>query len=115
MTTTREIQIAELIAWGQTEKDIARSLYLSTDTVKTHKKNLMRKIGAHNIADVTRWFITTTISIKLTKSEFARQTISIFLLLLTLGDIAGHQEMYRVFRARRGNRTELRVRARKFE
>lgn len=115
MITTRETQIAELITWGQTEKDMARNLFLSVDTIKTHKKNLMRKIGANNIADVTRWFIVKTTSIQLCKSEFVRQTISIFLLLLTLGDIAGHQEMYRVFRARRGNRTELRVRARKFE
>lgn len=111
MTTTRELQIAELIAWGQTEKDIARNLYLSTDTVKTHKKNLMRKIGAHNIADVTRWFITKTENIRLTKSEFARQTISVFLLLLTLGDIAGHQEVYRVFRTK--TRTETRARTRR--
>lgn len=113
MTTVRELQIAELIAWGQTEKDIARNLYLSTDTVKTHKKNLMRKIGAHNIADVTRWFITKTENIRLTKSEFARQTISVFLLLLTLGDIAGHQEVYRVFRTK--TRTETRARRRKDE
>lgn len=105
MITAREQQVAELISWGQTEKDIARNLYLSVDTVKTHKKNLMRKIQARNIADVTRWFFSTVTKVSLTKSQFVRQTISIFLLSLALFDISGHRDIYRVFPARRVERT----------
>lgn len=113
MITTREYQVAELITWGQSEKDIARRLYLSCDTVKTHKKNLMRKIEAHNIADVTRWFITKTARITLTKSQFARQVISIFLLSLTLFDLTGESEFCRLNRNAR--RTECRVKTRRNE
>lgn len=112
MITTREIQVAELICWGQSEKDIARKLYLSADTVKTHKKNLMRKIGAHNIADVTRWFIATTHRVVIKKSHFARQVIAVFFLMLSLSDIAGGVDMLRTYRCRR---VECRIKIRRNE
>lgn len=112
MITAREIQVAELICWGQSEKDIARKLYLSADTVKTHKKNLMRKIGAHNIADVTRWFIATTHKVVIKKSRFARQVISVFFLMLSLSDIAGGVDMLRTYRCLR---IEYRVKTRRHE
>jgi DNA-binding CsgD family transcriptional regulator len=110
MITTREFQIAELTAWGQSEKDIARKLYLSADTVKTHKKNLMRKIQAHNIADVTRWFFSKTTNIKFVKSQFAKQVISIIFLSLTFFDITEHRDIYRVYRCRRVETRVSRVR-----
>ena len=55
--TRRELEIAHRISLGDSEKDMSNRLFISTDTVKTHKKNLFRKIGARNIADVTRWYI----------------------------------------------------------
>lgn len=43
MFTRRESQILELIAKGYTSKEIAESLFISVDTVKTHRKNMIRK------------------------------------------------------------------------
>jgi two-component system nitrate/nitrite response regulator NarL len=41
----RERQIILLIAEGKSDKDIADSLYLSYHTVRTHRKNISRKVG----------------------------------------------------------------------
>ena len=43
--TYRELEIAQLIANGMTTKDIAGKLFLSADTIKTHRKNIIKKLG----------------------------------------------------------------------
>jgi DNA-binding NarL/FixJ family response regulator len=40
----REIEIIQMTAKGLPAKEIARQLYLSTHTVYTHKKNIMKKL-----------------------------------------------------------------------
>jgi DNA-binding NarL/FixJ family response regulator len=42
--TDRECQILELLAQGQANKEIARTLELSPNTVKTHIANLFQKL-----------------------------------------------------------------------
>jgi len=44
----REHEILTLLANGYTAKEIANSLFLSTHTVHTHRKNLIMKYGARN-------------------------------------------------------------------
>lgn len=51
----RERQIAQFVADGMTNRAIAEVLNCSEHTVKCHKANLMRKIGAHNSAEVVAW------------------------------------------------------------
>jgi two-component system response regulator NreC len=53
--TTREREVLTLIARGESNKKIARSLNRSVKTVEKHRANLMRKLGLHNVADVTRF------------------------------------------------------------
>ena len=55
--TKQEYKIAEAIALGFSEKEIASKFFISVKTVHTHTANLRRKINAKNIADVTRNFI----------------------------------------------------------
>ncbi|MGD2133036.1 MAG: response regulator transcription factor [Maricaulaceae bacterium] len=43
--TPREISVLELIAAGQSNKEIARTLGVSPNTVKTHAANLYEKLG----------------------------------------------------------------------
>ena len=52
--TLRENQIITLLAYEHSTKEIAQKLFLSYDTVKTHRKNIMRKLGTKNIAGVVR-------------------------------------------------------------
>lgn len=55
--TTRELQVADLIHQGYIEKEIADRLFLSPGTVHSYKKRLFQKLGARNIADITRIYI----------------------------------------------------------
>jgi len=43
--SSRETEIIQLIAAGMTNKKIAEKLFLSVHTVKTHRKNIIKKIG----------------------------------------------------------------------
>ena len=44
----RELEVLAFIAAGKTNVEIARELFVSTSTVKTHVNNLYRKLGAHS-------------------------------------------------------------------
>lgn len=45
LLSSRETEIIHLIARGLTNKDIADKLYLSVHTIKTHRKNIIKKLG----------------------------------------------------------------------
>ncbi len=55
--TTREKEVALLTSKGMSIKEIAREFNCTENTVKTHKKSLMKKIQARNSAEVTSWTI----------------------------------------------------------
>ena len=48
--TKREIEIIRLIDKGLINKEIAKKLFISEQTVTTHRKSIMRKTGAHNVS-----------------------------------------------------------------
>lgn len=53
--TTREKEIIKLIASGFEEKQMADKLSISLQTVKSHKKNLIRKTGMKNSAELAKF------------------------------------------------------------
>jgi len=55
--TTRQREILQLIAEGKTTKDIAVELDLSVKTVETHRKDLMDRLGIHDVAGLVRFAI----------------------------------------------------------
>ncbi len=50
----REREILELIAFEHTTAEIASLLYLSTETIKSHRRNLLHKLGVRNVAGMIR-------------------------------------------------------------
>jgi two-component system nitrate/nitrite response regulator NarL len=50
--TTREWEIVELLAEGASTQEIADRLVLTRDTVYSHVKRVMRKLGVHSRRDV---------------------------------------------------------------
>lgn len=46
--TEREYEVLALIARGRSNPEIARELYLSVETIKTHARTLYRKLGVAN-------------------------------------------------------------------
>lgn len=53
--TDREREILQLIAEGQTNREIADLLTLSIKTVQAHRANLMEKLGAHDRTDLVKY------------------------------------------------------------
>ena len=71
----REKEVAALLAWGSTDKEIAEELFISFDTARAHHKNIYRKILAHNLADLTRWYFGI--------QKQSRIVLAVFFLVLT--------------------------------
>lgn len=55
--TEREIEIIRWIAAGKTNKEIGETLCISPHTVHSHRKSLMKKLGANSASDVTRFAV----------------------------------------------------------
>ena len=53
----REIEVAQLVAGGQSSKEVAAHLNLSVRTVEKHRANIMEKIGVRDVASLTRYAI----------------------------------------------------------
>lgn len=54
---TRERQVLGLIAEGQRTPSIATRLGISAATVEVHRRNIMRKLGLHSVAQLTRYAV----------------------------------------------------------
>jgi DNA-binding NarL/FixJ family response regulator len=55
--TPREKQILELIAKGNSNKEIAAILNLSVNTVSVHRANLMSALGIHRTTELVVWAV----------------------------------------------------------
>ncbi len=53
----REVEVLQLIVEGRTSAEIARRLHIATGTVEVHRRNILRKLGLHNVADLTKYAI----------------------------------------------------------
>ena len=54
LLTSRQREIWQLIAEGCTTKEIAQKLAVSVKTVETHRTQLMKKLGVHDLASLVR-------------------------------------------------------------
>jgi DNA-binding NarL/FixJ family response regulator len=57
LLTGRERQVLQLIAEGNTTKDIAGLLHLSVKTAESHRSRIMSKLDVHNVAGLVRYSI----------------------------------------------------------
>jgi DNA-binding NarL/FixJ family response regulator len=48
LLTTREKQIIAEVSKGLYDKEIAQKIFISTETVKKHVKNIYKKLGVRN-------------------------------------------------------------------
>jgi len=55
--TPRELKIAELVAQGCNNREIAETLRLSENTVKNHLTNIFQKVGCRNRAQLTAFLL----------------------------------------------------------
>jgi DNA-binding NarL/FixJ family response regulator len=57
LLSAREREVLQLIAEGWSTKQIAAHLYVSVKTVETHRRQIMKKLDLHNIAELTKYAI----------------------------------------------------------
>lgn len=55
LLTEREIEIVILIALEYSGKEISEQLFISTNTVETHRKNIMKKLKAKNTIGIVKY------------------------------------------------------------
>lgn len=54
----RELEVVDLVIEGLTSREISEKLVIKTKTVDAHRANLMRKMGATNVADLINKVVT---------------------------------------------------------
>ena len=54
----RETEIAQLLAKGNTNKQVGEMLNISPHTVHTHRKNIMKKLGVRSISELTIYCVS---------------------------------------------------------
>lgn len=57
--TAREREVLTLIAEGNSNQEIADSLRLSRKTVESHRANIMRKLGLHDVTELVKYALRT--------------------------------------------------------
>jgi DNA-binding NarL/FixJ family response regulator len=55
--TSRELEVIQLVAEGQANKQVAAGLNISIKTVEKHRQHLMDKLNIHDTAGLTRYAI----------------------------------------------------------
>jgi DNA-binding NarL/FixJ family response regulator len=55
--SSREKEVLQLIAEGNSSKEIGEILFLSSKTIDVHRNNIMRKIDLHTIPELTKYAI----------------------------------------------------------
>jgi DNA-binding NarL/FixJ family response regulator len=59
LLTAREREVLKLIAEGNTNQEIADVLCLSRKTVESHRANIMRKLGLHDVTELVKYALRT--------------------------------------------------------
>jgi DNA-binding NarL/FixJ family response regulator len=60
--TCREQQVLQLIAEGQSSKEVAKRLEIALKTAETHRANLMRKLDLHSVSGLVHYAIRNRIA-----------------------------------------------------
>lgn len=99
--TNREIQIAELFAWGASKKDVANHLFVSERTVENHARNIYEKTGCGKVNELSAWWFCTKFNISFDLSPLKRTLPSITLIMLLFPQIITlDDDIMRVFRSK---------------
>ena len=106
--TARETQVAERIAWGASQKEVAHSLGISRRTVDNIVRNIYRKLGIGKANELSAWWFCTKFGISFDLSPMKRTigALSLVVVLITGEVMSGfHFCRYR----NREIRTEVRL------
>ena len=100
----REYEVAELLAWGAAQKEVADYLGISPRTVSNIVHNLYLKLEIQKVSELCVWYFTSKFNISLDLSPIVKRGIAIMLLCLFIPSVITQSEAY----MRRSVRIEVR-------
>lgn len=68
--STREMEVAELLAWGACKKEVSKELEISVRTVENHARSIYEKTRVRSIGQLSAWWFCKTYNIPV-KNVFA--------------------------------------------
>lgn len=74
--TERELQVAELVAKGMTDREIAAELVISQRTAESHVQHILTKLGFRSRAQIAAWAATKARASNASRSSMTRRAIS---------------------------------------
>ena len=54
MLSEREMAVLNLVLEGKTSEEISKLLFISKNTVNTHRRNILKKTGTRTVVDLMR-------------------------------------------------------------
>lgn len=79
--TPREGEVAELLAWGASKKEVAAKLFISARTVENTARNIYAKIGIQKATELCVWWFCTKCGVPVSLDPLKRAFIAMFLLI----------------------------------
>lgn len=83
--TDRETQVAEIIAWGGSRKEVAGHLGIKTMTVANHQRNIYEKAEVRSLNQLAAWWFCAKHGISTTLNPLA-PVIALLMFFITLAD-----------------------------
>lgn len=111
--TAREMQYAELTAWGGSKKEVADRLGVSGRTVENTLRNIYQKIGIQKVTELAVWYFVKHHGVPLSMDPWKRRIVAVFLLLLILPKEFGFEDYNDQYRRSTRARVERVTRVRK--
>ena len=77
----RESEIAELLAWGASKKEVANRLFISPRTVENTARNIYQKLGIQKATELCVWWFCTKCGVSVSLDPLKRAFIAVILLI----------------------------------
>lgn len=107
--TDRESEVAERIAWGASQKEVATELGISRYTVDNTLRKVYDKLHIGKINELSAWWFCTTFGISFDLSPLKRTIGACCLLGIFMMGEYFNQEQFCRYRSRRIARTEYKI------
>lgn len=112
--TNRETEIAERIAWGSSQKEVANDLGISRHTVDNILRKIYQKLKIGKINELSAWWFCSHFNISFDLSPLQRTCVTMSLLAIFIYGEFNNVECYRSRNGRGRTRTEI-VRLKRLE
>lgn len=108
--TPREYEIAELLAWGASKKEVADHLFIAVRTVENHTRNIFGKLECNSVNELSAMWFCDKYQISMSLSPRKCKLMTILLFIILIPQIVDNSDnMVRVFRTKTAQNQTCRV------